>query len=140
MAVDTADPGEVLERLHRAINDHDLERFLANLHDDYASEQPAHPERAFGGRDQVRENWGAMFREMPDFRADLLRSVVAGDNVWAEWAWHGTRADGSGLEMSGVTIFGVRGARIAWGRLYMEVVTAGAGDIRTAVEGITKGT
>ena len=56
-----ADPSQVLARLHRAMNDHDLEGFLANIHDDYASEQPAHPERAFAGRAQVQENWAAMF-------------------------------------------------------------------------------
>ena len=47
----------VLERLQRAMNDHDVEAFLANVDADYRSEQPAHPERAFGGREQVRENW-----------------------------------------------------------------------------------
>jgi ketosteroid isomerase-like protein len=141
MDVNTAgDPGQVLERLHRAMNDHDLERFLANFHDDYGSEQPAHPERAFGGRAQVQENWAAMFRELPDFSAELIRSVVDGDTVWAEWAWHGTRRDASRVEMSGVTIFGVREARIAWGRLYMEIVATGEGDIREAMKRVTSGT
>jgi ketosteroid isomerase-like protein len=140
MGVNTVgDPGQLLERLHRAMNDHDLEGFLANVHDDYSSEQPAHPERAFGGRAQVQENWAAMFGELPDFRADLIRSVVAGDTVWAEWAWHGTRRDGSQVEMRGVTIFGVREARMAWGRLYMEIVATGEGDIRDAMKRVTAG-
>jgi ketosteroid isomerase-like protein len=134
-----AEPGRMLERLHRAMNDHDIEGFLANFHDDYSSEQPAHPERAFGGRAQVHENWAAMFRELPDFRAELIRSAVEGETVWAEWAWHGTRRDGSRVEMSGVTIFGARGGRMAWGRLYMEIVTAGEGDIREAMRRLTAG-
>jgi ketosteroid isomerase-like protein len=133
------DPGKMLARLHRAMNDHDLEGFLANFHDDYSSEQPVHPERAFGGRAQVRENWAAMFRELPDFRADLARSVVDADTVWAEWAWRGTRRDGSRLELSGVTIFGVREGRMAWGRLYMEIVERGGGDIRGAMKRVTAG-
>lgn len=140
MGVNTAgDPGQLLERLHRAMNDHDLESFLANFHDDYSSEQPAHPERAFGGRAQVQENWAAMFRELPAFRADLIRAVVDRETVWAEWAWHGTRRDGSRVDVSGVTIFGVREGRIAWGRLYMEIVATGEGDIRDAMKRVTAG-
>ena len=134
-----ADPGQVLERLHRAMNDHDLEGFLSNFHDDYSSEQPAHPERAFTGRAQVRENWAAMFAAMPDFRADLIRAVVDADIAWAEWRWHGTRRDGSRLEMSGVTVFGVRDGRITWGRLYMESVATDEGDIREAMKRVTSG-
>lgn len=129
----------VLERLQRAMNDHDVEGFLANVDADYRSEQPAHPERAFGGREQVRENWEAIFRDVPDFRADLVRAAVDGDTVWAEWAWHGTRTDGSRLEMSGVTIFGVRAERIVWGRLYMEMIEAGGAEIREAIERMTAG-
>jgi ketosteroid isomerase-like protein len=132
-------PDEVLQRLHDAMNAHDLDRFLANFHDGYRSEQPVHPERAFGGREQVRENWTMMFREIPDFRAELIRSAVDGDTVWAEWAWHGRRRDGAGFELGGVTLFGVRDGRIAWGRLYMEPVTAGEGDIREAMRRTTGG-
>jgi steroid delta-isomerase-like uncharacterized protein len=127
----------VLERLHRAMNEHDVEAFLANVDADYRSEQPAHPERAFGGREQVRENWQAIFQGVPDFRAELIRSAVDGERVWAEWGWHGTRTDGSRLEMSGVTIFGVRAERIVWGRLYMEMIETGGGDIREAMERMT---
>jgi ketosteroid isomerase-like protein len=134
-----ADPSQVLAWLHRAMNDHDLEGFVANFHDDYRSEQPAHPERAFGGRAQVQENWTAMFGEMPDFRADLIRAAVEGDTVWAEWLWRGTRRDRSRVEMSGVTVFGVRDGRIAWGRLYMEVVATGEGGIREAMKRVTTG-
>jgi steroid delta-isomerase-like uncharacterized protein len=129
----------VLERLQRAMNEHDVEGFLAHIDADYRSEQPAHPERAFGGREQVRENWEAIFRDVPDFRADLIRSAVDGETVWAEWDWHGTRTDGSRLEMSGVTIFGVRAERITWGRLYMEMIETGGADIREAMNRMTGG-
>jgi len=121
------------------MNDHNLVHFLANFREDYRSEQPAHPERAFGGRAQVEENWAAMFRELPDFYAELLRSVVEGDTVWAEWAWHGTRRDHSQLEMRGVTLFGVRDGLIAWGRLYMELVTSDDDNIREATQQVTTG-
>jgi ketosteroid isomerase-like protein len=128
-----------LERLLRAMNEHDLEGVLANVDADYRSEQPAHPERAFGGREQVRENWGAIFRDVPDFRARLIGSAADGETAWGEWGWRGSRSDGCSLEMRGVTIFGVRGERMTWGRLSMEPVEMGGDDIRGAVKRMTAG-
>lgn len=55
-------------RLHDAMNEHDQEAFSACFHEDYKSEQPVHPGRGFGGREQVRANWSAIFSRVPDFR------------------------------------------------------------------------
>ena len=123
----------VLERMHRALNAHDIDAFVELFSPDYRSEQPAHPDREFGGREQVRENWGGTFQEVPDFHADLLRSAVSGDTVWSEWDWYGTRKDGSRLEMRGVVLMGVQEGQIAWARLYMEFVERGGAGIREAV-------
>jgi ketosteroid isomerase-like protein len=119
---------EVLDRLERAMNARDLDALLACMAEDYRSEQPAHPERGFGGRDQVEKNWSALFEAMADFRAELLDTAVQGDTAWTEWHWTGTRADGSTLDMRGVTLFRIEGGLITSGRLYMEEVEqAGAG-------------
>ena len=64
------------------MNAHDLEAFLACIHPEYRSEQPVHPERGFGGRDQVEKNWAAMFSGIPDFRAETLDTAVDGDTAW----------------------------------------------------------
>jgi len=111
---------EVIERLRDAQNRHDLDALIACFHPNYQSEQPAHPNRAFGGMEQVRTNWAAMFAGIPDFQAELLASAWVGDTGWAEWHWHGTHADGSPFAMRGVTLFGIDDDRIVWGRLYME--------------------
>jgi ketosteroid isomerase-like protein len=125
--------GAVSERLRQAMNAHDLEAHLACMHDDYRSEQPAHPARTFTGRGQVRENWSTLYKSMPDFRAQLLRLAVVGDEEWAEWIWQGTKADGTSLEERGVTIFGIRDGRIAWGRLYLEETEREGADITETV-------
>jgi hypothetical protein len=130
---------EVLERLRDAQNDHDLDAFVACFHPDYRSEQPVHPDRAFVGSEQARGNWAEVFAGVPDFQAELLRSADQGDTGWAEWHWHGTRTDGTRLDMRGVTIFGVRGDRINWGRLYLEDVEGGQG-IEQAVHHMARGT
>ena len=125
--ISPADPQAVLDRLNAAMNRHDLAAFVACFDPDYDSEQPAHPDRRFSGRAQVERNWAAMFAGLPDFRVEALRSVCDHNSFWVEWLWTGTRTDRSRLEARGICIFGVRGGRISWGRLYMEDVERGKG-------------
>ncbi|CAN5862300.1 hypothetical protein BH23GEM7_BH23GEM7_20470 [soil metagenome] len=126
-----------IQRLQAAMNEHDLEAFLACFDPEYRSEQPAHPDRAFGGVEQVRKNWSKIFGGIPDFRAELLRHTVDGDTHWAEWRWFGTQPDGVRMELRGVTLFGVEQDRIAWGRLYMEPVKEQGAGIDEAVDEMT---
>jgi hypothetical protein len=123
----------VAERLRAAINAHDIDAFVACFEEGYDSEQPAHPDRAFSGNAQVRENWSAVFAGVPDFSAELVSSAAAGDVEWSEWRWHGTHADGTRLEMAGVIVGGVREGRLSWARLYVEPVEQGGGGIGAAV-------
>ena len=58
---------EVIDRLVVAVNAHDLDAAAGFFHEDYRSEQPAHPGRAFAGRAQMRANWAAMFAGIPTF-------------------------------------------------------------------------
>ena len=124
----------VLVRLHEAMNQHDLEAFLSCFDPRYRSEQPAHPDRAFGGVEQVRKNWSTIFSGIADFRAELVRSCTDGESVWAEWEWRGTKADGSRLLLRGVTIFGLGADRLIWGRLYMEPIEETGAGIDAAVQ------
>jgi ketosteroid isomerase-like protein len=112
----------IAEQLCAAMNAHDIDAFVALFAPDYDSAQPAHPDRAFVGSEQVRKNWSEIFDGVPDFRAELLRSSTDGDTLWTEWRWTGT-----GLDMAGVIVFGVRDARFTWARLYVEPVEQGEG-------------
>ena len=113
---------EVIDRLAAAVNAHDLDAVAGLIHRDYRSEQPAHPGRAFAGRAQMLANWEAMLAGIPDFCAEICRSVQDGDTTWTEWRWSGTRSDGQAFEMRGVTLFEVTGGQIVAGRLYLEDV------------------
>jgi ketosteroid isomerase-like protein len=115
-------PPEVIERLARATNKHDVDGMVECVHEDYASEQPLHPEWNFTGRGQMRKNWSGIFADVPDLKAELIRSAVSGDEVWTEWLMDGTRTDGSPFEYRGMAVWGTRGDLIAWGRLYFGVV------------------
>ncbi len=118
-------------RLRDAINAHDLDELVACFAEDYRNETPAHPERSFIGREQVRTNWEQIFSVIPDLRAELLRYTVDGDTVWSEWEHRGTRPDGSPHVMRGVVIFGVDGGVATWARFYLEPVEEGGGDADT---------
>ena len=136
------EPGEdlmtdVIDRLAVAMNAHDLDAVAGLIHEDYRSEQPAHPGRAFAGRAQMLANWEAMFAGIPDFHAEICRSVQDGDTTWTEWRWSGTRSDGQAFEMRGVTLFEVTDDQIVAGRLYMEDVERDVTGIEQAVEALS---
>ena len=118
--------GKVLDKMRSVLNAHDLDGFVALFAEEYDSEQPVHPSRAFTGSDKVRENWGSVFSGVPDFRAELLSAATTDDGVEiGEWRWSGTHLDGAPFEMRGVSVLGVENERVAWGRLYMEPVDRG---------------
>jgi ketosteroid isomerase-like protein len=123
----------VVERLNAAMNAHDIDAFVDCFDEQYESEQPAHPDRAFQGRDQVRKNWSAIFEGVADFRSELIATGATGETEWSEWRWQGTQPDGSALDMAGVIVCGVRDGRLRWARLYVEPVERGGAGIDAAV-------
>jgi ketosteroid isomerase-like protein len=128
---------DVVDRLAAAMNAHDLNVVAGLIHLNYRSEQPAHPGRAFTGRAQMLANWEAMLAGIPDFCAEICRSVHHGDTTWTEWRWSGTRGDGQAFEMRGVTLFEVADGQIVAGRLYLEDVERDVAGIEQAVEDLS---
>ena len=123
----------VLARLERATNAHDVNALVACFAPDYRNDTPAHPERSFTGREQVRRNWQEIFAAIPDITAKVLRSAVNGDETWSEWEHRGTRRDGSAHVMRGVVIVGVGNGLLTWARVYLEPVQEGGGNVDAAV-------
>lgn len=128
----TTEPAAVVERLRQATDDHDIDALVDCFSETYRNETPAHPDRSFDGRDQVRTNWERIFAGVPDIRATVLRTVVDDDVVWSEWEMSGTRRDGQPQLMRGVIIFGISGEQVSWARFYLEPVDAGD-DVNAAV-------
>ena len=129
--------GEVVNKLAAALNDHNLEAAAALFHEHYRSEQPAHPGRAFVGRAQMHANWKAMFAGIPDFRAELIRSVDDGRTTWSEWSWSGHRVDGQDFRARGVAIFEIADGQITAARLYLEDVERETVGIEEAVQSLS---
>jgi ketosteroid isomerase-like protein len=123
----------LLTRLELATNTRDLDAVVACFAPDYRNDTPAHPERSFTGREQVRRNWEQIFAAIPDLNTKVLRSAVNGDEAWTEWEHRGTRRDGSMHVMRGVVIFGVANGLLAWARFYLEPVREGVENVDAAV-------
>ena len=123
----------MVDRLMKATNDHDLEGLVACFAEDYVNETPVHPGRSFRGRAQVRHNWDQIFAFVPDLRAEVTSSTIAGETAWTEWEMTGTRRDGTAHKMRGVILFGVRDGVAQWARFYLEPVDPSTATVDDAV-------
>ncbi len=120
-------PRLVVERLQTAFNDRNVDAVVECFDPFYLGEEPAHPDRAFRGREKIRMWWSAIFSRVPNFHGEIVRCAIEDDAVWTEWYWRGRTADKKNLEMRGITILGVKEDRITWSRIYMEPVQSGLG-------------
>jgi hypothetical protein len=125
-------PGALVERVCRAVNEHDLDALSACFASEYRNETPVHPARGFEGRAQVRRNWEQIFGGVPDISAEV-RWIADDQTAWSEWEMRGTRRDGSTHLMRGVVIFGVDGDEATWARFYLEPVQDDGEGVNEAV-------
>jgi len=114
-----------LDDLVSAVNTHEPDAVAGCFAEDYRSETPLHPARAFVGREEARENWQQVFVGVPDLRVEVLRRVLDGSTVWIEWEFVGTLRDGTPQLNRGVTVFGTEDGRAVWSRFYLEPVEEG---------------
>ena len=64
---------EVVSRLERAMSSGDANQVAACFAGDFQVVTPLHPSRGFTGNEKVRQNWAAIFAQVPDRRGRLLR-------------------------------------------------------------------
>jgi ketosteroid isomerase-like protein len=124
---------DLLDRIERAANAHDLDALVDCFDPDYRNETPAHPARGFTGREQVRDNWHRIFAGVPDVRARVVDRAARGDTLWSEWEMSGTRRDATPFLVRGVIVFGVRDERALTARFYLEPVEVESPDVAAAV-------
>ena len=124
---------DLLDRISRATNAHDLDALVDCFDPEYHNETPAHPARGFTGREHVRNNWQQIFAGVPDVQVNVLDRAAEGDRLWGELEVSGTRRDATPFLMRGVVVFGVRGERARSARFYLEPVVDGTSDATAAV-------
>lgn len=118
-------PKLTVERLEKAMNDHDIGVFVDCFDRFYFGEEPAHPNQAIRGREFIRKEWTNVFKRIPDFHGKVVSLAVDKDTAWVEWHWTGTRPDKSRLDVRGITVMVVKDGRFVSARLYMEPVDEG---------------
>ena len=128
----TDGPGALVERLCRAVNEHDIEALTSCFAPAYRNETPVHPARGFEGQAQVRRNLQQIFAVVPDISAEV-RWIADEVTAWSEWEMRGTRRDGSPHLMRGVVIFGVVRNEATWAHFYLEPVQEGGDDVDAAI-------
>jgi predicted SnoaL-like aldol condensation-catalyzing enzyme len=112
-----------ISKLNDAVNAHDTEGMAALFSPDYRSEQPAHPNRGYVGRDTLTAIWGELFHAVPDLTSEMVAEVADGASVWVEWHWQGHHADGSLFDMRGIGVAELNhDGLISSQRLYGELV------------------
>ncbi|MFB6808507.1 nuclear transport factor 2 family protein [Streptomyces sp. NPDC056387] len=121
--MNTNDP---IDRLKDAINSHDPHQVADCFTTTYRSETPHRPQDGFTGNDRVLTNWTAIFGQLPDIRAEVLRRATADGELWSEWEMVGTAPDGTRAVMRGPVIMTTRDGRIDWTRFYLSPVAANA--------------
>jgi hypothetical protein len=112
----------VLDRLRDAIRSHDPNRVAACFTDDYRAEIPHHPDRSFTGTEQVRRNWTAIFADVPDITASIVRTAANGAEIWSEWELTGTNSAGARVAFVGPVVLTARDGLISWTRFYLDRV------------------
>jgi len=132
-------PAAVVERIRQAISRHDLDALVGCFSSGYVNETPAHPNRGFRGRDQVRRNWQQILAGVPDIRAEVIRCTTDGDTAWSEWELSGSRRDDSAFRMRGVAIYGCAKGQATWCRFYLEPVDEGGEAIDAATRQVVTG-
>jgi ketosteroid isomerase-like protein len=134
-------PAGPVRRVFEAISRRDLDAMVQCFAEDYINETPAHPDRSFVGRDQVRRNWSALLSGFPDLESYVLRATTAADGlVWVEWGQQGTRADGVRVELAAVAIFRIEHDLISAVRFYLEPVERQTGDVNANVASVVGAT
>ncbi|NGO14606.1 SnoaL-like domain-containing protein [Streptomyces sp. HC44] len=114
---------QVLEALRDAINSHEPQQVAACFTDDYALERPLRPHESFVGNEKVQQTWTGMFGQLPDLRAEILRSVRDGEEIWSEWEMRGTNPKNEPTLLRGPVIVTERDGRINWARFYLDPVS-----------------
>lgn len=127
-----------LERLVRAVNDHDLDALSAVFAPDYENVTPAHPSRGFVGRDQVARNWQQIFGAVPDIRAEIVAAAFDGPTCWTQLDMSGTRVDGSPHHMAGVVVFDVADGLARKATFFLEPVEEDAGSVDDAIRQVLR--
>lgn len=117
---------KAIELLFAAWNSRDAEKVVAAFRNDAVYEDVAagHINR---GRDEIRKWVAGAFRDIENFKLEVVRSSLYKGGGTVEWAWTGTDKGffktGKNFSVRGVSIIAVRNGRVSSYKEYYDFAT-----------------
>lgn len=112
----------VVDRLAKAISTQDIEALVACFAPTFSVDWPVHQARSFSGPEQVRVNWGMLFKTFPSIQARIVRRVESGDEIWGEWEFTSEVHEAGRFWQRGIIIVEVDDELIVKSHFFMEPV------------------
>jgi ketosteroid isomerase-like protein len=113
--VDHDEAMQLIRRVTKAFDEHDLDAIMADFADDAVFEAPRGPDpwgRRVLGREAIREAFAGRFSGIPDVRYQGDEHFVDGDRGGSEWTLSGTTTDGQRIEVRGCDLWTFRAGKI----------------------------
>jgi taurine dehydrogenase small subunit len=107
---------EILRRVAKGFDQHDLDAIMEHFTDDCVFEGPRRPHpygQVFVGKQAVRAAFAGRFTTIPDVRYTQDSHFVCDDRGVSEWTISGTTVDGDQIEARGCDIWTFAGNKIA---------------------------
>lgn len=105
-----------LQSFADAFNAHDVDAIMSHMTEDCVFEASAGPDfdgEKFVGQEQVSKAFENVFETFPDAQWSNARHFIAGERGFSEWIFTGTKADGTGVEVTGCDLFTFENGKIA---------------------------
>ena len=105
---------DLVRRADAAVNDHDVDAFLALMTDDVVWESTTPPDgERFEGKAAVRAAGEEFFASSPNARFETEEVVALGDRALARWNYHWIDDAGKAGHVRGVDVYRIRDGKIA---------------------------
>jgi ketosteroid isomerase-like protein len=106
---------EGLQEYTQAWNAHDIDTIMSFHTEDTIFETGGGKEKygtRFEGIEVVRQRFIEVWTELPDAYFEGAEHFASGDRGCSQWTFHGTRADGSRIEVDGCDLFTFEAGKI----------------------------
>jgi len=121
---DTLTPATIaaVQRIHEAINRHDVEDVMANMTEDCVFENTAPPPdgERFEGRAAVRAAWETFFQSSSQTAFEIEEMIALGDRAVVRWLYRWVNMTGKAGYVRGVDVIRVRDDKVAESLAYVK--------------------
>ena len=114
-----------LEAIGEAFNRHDVDGIMAFFAEDGVFDKPAGPDihgQRVSGKQQVGEEFAALFAAIPDINWEGTANWVSGNMGCSQWRRTGTGKNGEKLDWLGCDLFTFRAGKVIKKDSYFKII------------------